>query len=93
MLASVTDDASSWMRAGRSLERIALFLTSAGLQHAYANGPCEGPTFRGRLAELAGLTIERPQALRRRHGELYETLRDYFAQDPAAWEDVIGRRA
>jgi Mlc titration factor MtfA (ptsG expression regulator) len=37
--------------------------------------------------------FERPQALRRRHSELYETLRDYFAQDPAAWEDVIGRRA
>ena len=37
--------------------------------------------------------FERPQPMRRRHPELYETLRDYFAQDPAAWEDALGRRA
>lgn len=32
--------------------------------------------------------FERPRELRRRHAELYVTLRDYFAQDPAAWEDA-----
>lgn len=36
--------------------------------------------------------FERPQPMRRRHAELYETLRDYFAQDPAAWDDARGRR-
>ncbi len=36
--------------------------------------------------------FERPRQLRRRHEELYETLRGYFAQDPAAWEDARGRR-
>jgi Mlc titration factor MtfA (ptsG expression regulator) len=35
--------------------------------------------------------FERPRPLRRRHAELYETLRDYFAQDPAAWDDARGR--
>lgn len=36
--------------------------------------------------------FERPREMRRRHAELYETLRDYFAQDPAAWEDARARR-
>jgi Mlc titration factor MtfA (ptsG expression regulator) len=34
--------------------------------------------------------FERPQALRRRHRELYELLARYFAQDPAAWDDERG---
>jgi Mlc titration factor MtfA (ptsG expression regulator) len=36
--------------------------------------------------------FERPQPLRRRHAELYDTLREYFGQDPAAWDDARGRR-
>lgn len=36
--------------------------------------------------------FERPLLLRRRHAELYETLRGYFAQDPAAWDEARGRR-
>ena len=36
--------------------------------------------------------FERPQELRRRHTELYETLRAYFDQDPAAWDDARGRK-
>jgi Mlc titration factor MtfA (ptsG expression regulator) len=34
--------------------------------------------------------FEAPLALRKRHRELYELLRDYFAQDPAAWDDERG---
>lgn len=32
--------------------------------------------------------FERPRELRRRHDELYAFLAEYFAQDPAAWEDA-----
>jgi Mlc titration factor MtfA (ptsG expression regulator) len=32
--------------------------------------------------------FERPLALRQGHGELYALLRDYFAQDPAAWDEA-----
>jgi len=32
--------------------------------------------------------FERPAAMRRRHAELYATLRDYFLQDPAAWDEA-----
>jgi Mlc titration factor MtfA (ptsG expression regulator) len=34
--------------------------------------------------------FERPQALRRRHREVYAILSRYFAQDPAAWDDARG---
>jgi len=34
--------------------------------------------------------FEAPLALRARHQELYGLLRDYFAQDPAAWDDARG---
>jgi len=34
--------------------------------------------------------FERPQAMRRHHGELYQVLSSYFQQDPAAWDDVRG---
>lgn len=34
--------------------------------------------------------FERPQALRRRHREIYDILARYFAQDPAAWDDERG---
>ena len=36
--------------------------------------------------------FEIPQVLRRRHRELYELLRAYFRQDPAAWDDARGLR-
>jgi Mlc titration factor MtfA (ptsG expression regulator) len=34
--------------------------------------------------------FEKPQVLRRSHGELYEVLCSYFQQDPAAWDDMRG---
>jgi hypothetical protein len=36
--------------------------------------------------------FEIPQVLRRRHRELYDLLRAYFRQDPAAWDDARGLR-
>jgi Mlc titration factor MtfA (ptsG expression regulator) len=40
------------------------------------------------LAVAVEAFFERPQELRRRHQELYGMLRDYFRQDPAAWDDA-----
>lgn len=34
--------------------------------------------------------FEAPLALRRRHAEMYAILAEYFAQDPAAWDDARG---
>ncbi|MFI5183931.1 MAG: zinc-dependent peptidase [Vicinamibacteria bacterium] len=31
--------------------------------------------------------FERPREMRRRHGDLYALLAEYFVQDPAAWDD------
>ena len=42
------------------------------------------------LAVAVEAFFERPLALRKDHREVYETLRDYFGQDPAAWDDARG---
>jgi Mlc titration factor MtfA (ptsG expression regulator) len=42
------------------------------------------------LAVAVEAFFERPLALRKGHGEVYEMLRDYFGQDPAAWDDARG---
>ena len=36
--------------------------------------------------------FEVPQAVRRRHPEIYHVLSTYFGQDPAAWDDARGLR-
>ena len=51
-------------------------------------GADEQPEF---LAVAVEAFFERPLELRRHHGQLYGLLRDYFAQDPAAWDEA--RRA
>jgi hypothetical protein len=42
------------------------------------------------LAVAVEAFFERPLALRRGHAEVYSMLRDYFGQDPAAWDDARG---
>jgi MtfA peptidase len=42
------------------------------------------------LAVSVEAFFETPLALRQRHRELYAILADYFAQDPAAWDDARG---
>jgi Mlc titration factor MtfA (ptsG expression regulator) len=42
------------------------------------------------LAVAVEAFFERPLALRRGHGEVYGMLKDYFGQDPAAWDDERG---
>ena len=42
------------------------------------------------LAVAVEAFFERPGALRRGHAEVYAMLRDYFGQDPAAWDDARG---
>jgi hypothetical protein len=44
------------------------------------------------LAVAVEAFFETPLAMRRRHRELYEALAQYFAQDPAAWDDARGLR-
>jgi Mlc titration factor MtfA (ptsG expression regulator) len=45
-------------------------------------------------AEFLAVTVEtffeRPLDLRQRHREVYAILRDYFGQDPAAWDEARG---
>ena len=42
------------------------------------------------LAVAVEAFFERPRKLRRGHTEVYSMLRDYFGQDPAAWDDARG---
>jgi Mlc titration factor MtfA (ptsG expression regulator) len=42
------------------------------------------------LAVAVEAFFETPLAVRERHRELYALLRDYFGQDPAAWDDARG---
>jgi hypothetical protein len=46
--------------------------------------------------EFLGVAVEAffeiPQAVRRRHREVYAILSSYFGQDPAAWDDARGLR-
>jgi Mlc titration factor MtfA (ptsG expression regulator) len=42
------------------------------------------------LAVAVETFFEQPLDLRRRHREVYAILRDYFAQDPAAWDEARG---
>ncbi len=44
------------------------------------------------LAVAVEAFFEAPLALHQRHRELYGLLRDYFGQDPAAWDDARGLR-
>ena len=44
------------------------------------------------LAVSVETFFECPLALRKRHREVYETLRGYFHQDPARWDDERGLR-
>ena len=44
------------------------------------------------LAVAVEAFFECALALRQRHAEVYELLRDYFRQDPAAWDDARGLR-
>jgi len=42
------------------------------------------------LAVAVETFFEQPLDLRRRHREVYAILRDYFGQDPAAWDEARG---
>lgn len=44
------------------------------------------------LAVAIETFFEAALAMRQRHQELYSILRDYFGQDPAAWDDARGLR-
>ena len=62
LLSTAGDDPNSWISCGRSLQRLLLGLTAAGIAAAYLNQPCEVPTLRAELADVLGA---RPQILLR----------------------------
>jgi len=59
------DDPRSWVRLGRSFERIALTLTRLGLKHAHHNRPAEVPGLRPAFRHAFGDAIRYPQLLLR----------------------------
>lgn len=58
------DDRTSVLRAGETLERLLLTLTSLGVQYAFLNQPIEVPQLRGELWRILR-TPQRPQLLLR----------------------------
>ncbi|MDG6243925.1 MAG: hypothetical protein QCH31_05980 [Methanolobus sp.] len=62
---SENNDIDSWIRTGRSFERLALYATSLGIKNAHINQPCEVPELKDRLQELLSLGSRHPQLLLR----------------------------
>ena len=68
--------------AGREMERMRL--GRSVIDPYGAESPVEF------LAVAVEAFFERPLALRGGHAEVYSMLRDYFGQDPAAWDEARG---
>jgi Mlc titration factor MtfA (ptsG expression regulator) len=80
------DPARRWVRvAEKEMERLRRHRRSAFDDYG-AHDPVEF------LAVAVEAFFEIPQIVRRQHREVYEILSDYFAQDPAAWDDARGLR-
>lgn len=60
---TVENNPTSWVRLGRSFERLALTLTRLGLKNAHHNQPCEIPSFRSKFRQAFGPEIAFPQLL------------------------------
>jgi len=65
VLLSENNDRDSWIRTGRSFERLALCTTSLGIKNAHINQPCEIPELRTKLQELLSVDDLHPQLLLR----------------------------
>jgi hypothetical protein len=65
IIASAGNDKRSWVNVGRSFERIALRLTTLGIQYAHVNQVCEVPHIRAELREYMYLTKQYPQLVLR----------------------------
>ncbi len=65
LVLSENNDVDSWIKTGRSFERLALCATSLGIRNAHLNQPCEIPELKSRLRELPGVGDRHPQLLLR----------------------------
>ncbi len=57
------DDPAHWVQAGRSYQRFALQATALGIRHAFVNQPLEVARHRPQVANLAGVSGQRPNLI------------------------------
>lgn len=63
VVTSETEDASTWVRTGQVYERLALTMTTLGIQSAFLNQPVEVASLRPQFASALGLGALLPQLL------------------------------
>ncbi len=63
VIASSTDDKSTWVRAGQIYERMALLMTSLNIKTAFLNQPIEITAVRSQFGSAVGLGASLPQLL------------------------------
>ena len=63
VIASSTDDKTTWVRTGQVYERLALQMTLLDVKSAFLNQPIEVPTLRGEFKNALGLDSHLPQLL------------------------------
>lgn len=63
VIASQADEPGAWVRTGQVYERLALTLTSLGIQSAFLNQPIEVAGLRGEFQSAMGLGSSLPQLL------------------------------
>lgn len=63
VIASTTDDKSSWVRTGQVYERLALTMTSLDIKSAFLNQPIEVTELRSQFQSAMGLGTALPQLL------------------------------
>lgn len=62
---SENNDIDSWIKTGRSFERLVLYATSIGIKNAHLNQPCEVPELKEKLQKLLSVGDRHPQLLLR----------------------------
>ena len=65
VIASASDDKQDWIETGRLYERLALTLTTLGIQMAFLNQPAEVPALRSQFQSYLDLGTALPQLLLR----------------------------
>ncbi|WP_406655850.1 hypothetical protein V7O62_08490 [Methanolobus sp. ZRKC2] len=65
VMLSDNNDVDSWIKTGRSFERLSLCATSLGIRNAHLNQPCEMPELKRKLQELLSAGSRHPQILLR----------------------------
>lgn len=63
VIASEVDDKTTWVRTGQVYERMALLMTSLGIQSAFLNQPIEVASLRSQFQSAMGLGEALPQLL------------------------------